>query len=387
VYQCAEIATIARGRGSDAPSAFQSSVHLLVTSAFIGLPWPMNSAGIRSVMRSPLTLAAVVQRVEAREYSPVRVFVTGATGFVMGAVARALRARGDSVTALVRDPSRASSLVAIGCDLVTGDVVDPTEAIPALRRADALVHGAAIYEIGVTAERRRAMEETNVTGTRRILEAGRAAGTPRIAYVSTIAAFGNTHGAVVAEGHRPTSAPTSAYEDTKRRAHDIAVAMARDGLPIVIVQPGQVYGPNDHSAVGRNFQALAKGRLRYRAFEGLGLNLVHVDDLADGIVRALDRGRSGECYVLGGEITTLGDAYRAVAKATGRRLPPLLVPSAIARLAGRLVPSMREVVSSADGVTFWASDAKARAELGTRPRDLQTGMRDTFGSAARGERA
>jgi dihydroflavonol-4-reductase len=346
----------------------------------------MNSAGIRSVMGSPLTLAAVVQRVEAREYSPVRVFVTGATGFVMGAVARALRARGDSVTALVRDPSRASSLVAIGCDLIAGDVVDPTEAIPALRRADALVHGAAIYEIGVTAERRRAMEETNVTGTRRILEAGRAAGTPRIAYVSTIAAFGNTHGAVVAEGHRPTSAPTSAYEDTKRRAHDIAVAMARDGLPIVIVQPGQVYGPNDHSAVGRNFQALAKGRLRYRAFEGLGLNLVHVDDLADGIVRALDRGRPGECYVLGGEIATLGDAYRAVAKATGRRLPPL-IPSAIARLAGRLVPSMREVVSSADGVTFWASDAKARAELGTRPRDLQTGMRDTFGSAARGERA
>jgi dihydroflavonol-4-reductase len=338
-------------------------------------------------MGSPLALAAVVQRVEAREYSPVRVFVTGATGFVMGAVARALRARGDSVTALVRDPSRASSLVAIGCDLVAGDVVDPTEAIPALRRADALVHGAAIYEIGVTTERRRAMEETNVTGTRRILEAGRAADTPRIAYVSTIAAFGNTHGAVVAEGHRPTSAPTSAYEDTKRRAHDIAVAMARDGLPIVIVQPGQVYGPNDHSAVGRNFQALAKGRLRYRAFEGLGLNLVHVDDLADGIVRALDRGRPGECYVLGGQIATLGDAYRAVAKASGRRLPPLLIPSAIARFAGRLIPSMREVVSSADGVTFWASDAKARAELGTRPRDLPTGMRDTFGSVARGERA
>jgi dihydroflavonol-4-reductase len=327
-----------------------------------------------------------VQRVEAREYSPVRVFVTGATGFVMGAVARALRARGDAVNALVRDPSRAGSLVAIGCELVTGDVVDPPGATPALRRANALVHGAAIYEIGVTAHRRRAMEETNVTGTRRILEAARAAGTRRIVYVSTIAAFGNTHGAVVAEGHRPTSAPTSAYEDTKRRAHDIAVEMARDGAPIVIVQPGQVYGPNDHSAVGRNFQALAKGRLRYRAFERLGLNLEHVDDLADGIIRALDRGRPGECYVLGGEIATLGDAYRAVAKATGRGLPALVLPSAILRLA-RLIPSLREVVSSADGVTFWATDAKARAELGTRPRDLLTGMRDTFGSVARGERA
>jgi dihydroflavonol-4-reductase len=315
----------------------------------------------------------------------MRVFVTGATGFLMSAVTRALRARGDAVVALVRNPSRATSLTALGCELVAGDVVDPTNAIGELRRCDALVHGAAIYEIGITQERRQVMEATNVTGTRSVLEAARAAGTPRIVYVSTIAAFGNTHGAVVAEGHEPISPPTSAYEDTKRRAHEVALDAARSGVPIVIVQPGQVYGPCDHSAVGANFRALARGQLRYRAFEGLGLNLVHVDDLADGILRALDRGRIGECYVLGGEVTTLGDAYRSVARASGRGLPPLVVPSAIVRLAGRMIPSMREVVSSADGVTFWATDAKARAELGTKPRDLETGMRDTFGS--RTERA
>jgi len=317
----------------------------------------------------------------------MRVFVTGATGFVVGAVTRALRARGDAVTALVRDPSRAGSLAALGCELVAGDVVHPAAAIPDLHRADALVHGAAIYEIGVTPERRRAMEDTNVAGTRRMLDAARAAGVARIVYVSTIAAFGNTHGAVVTEGYRPTSPPTSAYEDTKRRAHDIALDAAKGGAPIVIVQPGQVYGPNDHSAVGANFRALAEGRLRYRAFEDLGLNLVHVDDLADAIARALDRGRAGECYILGGEIATLGDAYRAVANATGRELPRLTLPSAMARVAGRLIPSMREVVSSADGVTFWATDAKARAELETNPRDLATGMRDTYGPSARGERA
>ncbi|MEK6226394.1 MAG: NAD-dependent epimerase/dehydratase family protein [Chloroflexota bacterium] len=314
----------------------------------------------------------------------MRVFVTGATGFVMGAVARALRARGDAVTALVRDPSRAASLSALGCELVAGDVVDPTDAVEQLRKCDALVHGAAIYEIGVNAERRRTMEETNVTGTRRMLDAAKAAGTKRMVYVSTIAAFGNTHCEIVAEDHRPTSPPTSAYEDTKRRAHEIALDAAKSGAPIVIVQPGQVYGPNDHSAVGANFRALADGRLRYRAFEDLGLNLVHVDDLADGILRALDRGRAGECYILGGEIATLGDAYRAVARATGRGLPPIVIPSAIVRIAGRLIPSMREVVSSADGVTFWATDAKARAELGTTPRDLDTGMRDTFAVRAEG---
>ena len=112
------------------------------------------------------------------------------------------------------------------------------------------------------------------------------------------------------------------------------------------------------------------------------MNLVHVDDLADGILRALDRGRAGQCYILGGEIATLGAAYRAVAKAAGRGVPPLVLPSAIARVAGRLIPSMREVVSSADGVTFWATDAKARTELGTTPRDLATGMRDVFGPNA-----
>ena len=306
----------------------------------------------------------------------MKVFVTGATGFVMGAVARVLRERGDGVVALVRSPSRASSLRALGCELVAGDVVDPSGSVEAMRRCDALIHGAAIYEIGVDAKRRHEMEETNVVGTRRVLDAARTAAVSRIVYVSTIAAFGNTHGAIVAEGYRPTGAPTSAYEDTKRRAHEIALEAARDGAPIVIVQPGQVYGPNDHSAVGANFRALALDRLRYRAFEDLGLNLVHVDDLADGIVRALDRGRAGECYILGGEITTLGDAYRAVATAAGRSLPSLVMPPAIARIAGRLIPSMREVVSSADGVTFWATDAKARGELGTTPRDLRSGMRD-----------
>jgi dihydroflavonol-4-reductase len=315
----------------------------------------------------------------------MRVFLTGATGFVMGAVARDLRERGDDVVALVRNPSRAATLSALGCELVAGDVVDPADAVGDLGRCDALIHGAAIYEIGVNATRRHEMEETNVTGTRRMLDAAKAAGTRRIVYVSTIAAFGNTRGTVVAEGYRPTSLPTSAYEDTKRRAHEIAVNAAGAGAPIVIVQPGQVYGPNDHSAVGANFRALADGRLRYRAFEDLGLNLVHVDDLADGILRALDRGRTGQSYILGGEITTMGDAYRAIATVTGRALPRLVLAPAVARLAGRLIPSMREVVSSADGVTFWATDAKARAELGTKPRDLLTGMRDVFGPLARSE--
>ena len=201
---------------------------------------------------------------------------------------------------------------------------------------------------------------------------------PRVVCLSTIAAFGNTGGKIVSEGYVPTAPPTSVYEDTKRRAHELAVAAARDGLPIVIVQPGQVYGPADHSEVGANLRALAEGRLRYGALTEVGLNFVHVADLADGIARALDDGFPGQSYVLGGEIATLGDAYRAVAEVTGRRLPALVIPKALLRAAAAFSPALRERVRSADGVTFWASDAKARAELGHHPRSLRDGIRDTF---------
>ena len=306
----------------------------------------------------------------------MRVFVTGATGFVSGAVVRRLRSRGDTVVALVRSRSRAAALDALGCSLVEGDVaaVDAE----AMRGCDAVIHAAAIYEIGVSRERARTMEATNVDGTRRVLRAARDAAVPRVVYVSTIAAFGNTRGKVVAEGFVPTEPPTSVYEDTKRRAHAIAAEAAAAGLPAIIVQPGQVYGPGDHSEIGANLRRLADGRLLFRALARVGLSFVHVDDVADGIVRALDRGEIGESYVLGGEIATLDDAYAAVAAVTGRRVPALVMPTALLRVTAALAPSLREVVRSADGVTFWATDAKARATLGTRPRTLRDGMRDTY---------
>src|SRR2546430_15632974 len=117
----------------------------------------------------------------------MRVFLTGATGFVTGAVARRLRAREDAVVAPVRSRARGGQLAALGCELVEGDIVGlGPAAADRLRACDALVHGAAIYEIGVTAARRRALEETNVTGTRRILEAARDADVRRVVYVAPL---------------------------------------------------------------------------------------------------------------------------------------------------------------------------------------------------------
>jgi len=311
----------------------------------------------------------------------VRVFVTGAGGFVMGAVARALRARGDTVVALVRDAQRASALAGIGCELARGDLSDTGAIRAALAGCDAAIHGAAIYEIGVGRARRNEMFETNVRGTERVLAACREARTGKVVYVSTIAAFGNTRGQVVDETHRHDGRYTSAYDETKHRAHLIAVRYQEEGLPLVIVQPGQVYGAGDHSVIGRGMRAVAAGRSRVMIFPELGLNMVHVDDVASGVLLALERGRPGESYALGGEIVRLRQVLRTVAEITGQRAPSVAIPTALVRLLALPSAGMREMARSGDGVTFWAKDDKARQELGYSPRSLEQGLREMYAAA------
>jgi nucleoside-diphosphate-sugar epimerase len=320
----------------------------------------------------------------------VKVFLTGGTGFIGGHIARRLRERGDEVRALVRDPDKAESLAAAGCDLIPGDLDDEAAIDRGIDGADAAIHGAAIYEVGVPRSRHRAMYEANVGGTERVLRAALAARTPRVVYVSTVAAFGNTHGEVVDESYRhPGRKFTSYYEQTKYEAHQIAKRLIADeDLPCVIVQPGAVYGPNDHSAVGQQIRQAAAGRLPVLAFAETGLNMVYVDDVAAGVLLALDKGEPGASYVLGGQLTTLGDVVTTAAELAGRKPPRITMPTPLLRLmtpAGPLIgkvmgqnPNLRELISSADGVTFWAKHDKAIAELGYAPRDLERGLRDTL---------
>ena len=311
----------------------------------------------------------------------MNVFVTGATGFVAGAVARRLLARGDSVRALVRDSRRASGLE--GAELVYGDLANEGALRAGMRGVDAVIHGAAIYEVGVGPRRRRAMLETNVQGTGRVLSTAMAAGVARAVYISTIAVFGNTRGVVVDESFvRTDPTYTSYYEETKVLAHEVALRYAADGLPVVIVQPGQVYGPGDHSGFGALLSAFARGRLPALPFPELGLNLTFRDDIAEGTLRALDRGAPGRSYVMGGEIVRVRDAFAALADVLGRTPPRWTMPPALFELAALLRPQFREVVTSAKDVTFWATDARARAELGYAPRDLRSGLAATYGPAA-----
>jgi len=327
--------------------------------------------------------------------SRVKVFVTGGTGFIGGEVVRQLRARGDEVACLVRTPEKATKLTELGCELVAGSLSDGEALRKGMAGCDGLVHAAAMYEVGIPAKRHPAMYEANVRGSEEALEAARDAGVGRIVYVSTVGTFGNTHGEVVDESYEnPGKDFTSYYEETKLEGQRVAQRMIdEEGLPCVIVQPGGVYGPGDTSQVADLLEEFFAGKLPLIPFPEFGICLTHVEDIAGGILLALDKGNAGETYVLSGPATTMRGAVEAVADLSGRKAPKHALPTALMRvltpigpLVGKLMgqpPNLRELISSADGVTFWASHAKASRDLGYAPRGMEEGLRQTLAADER----
>lgn len=320
----------------------------------------------------------------------MKVFVTGGTGFIGGEVVRQLRARGDDVVCLARNPEKATKASALGCEIVSGDLGDAEAIRNGMDGCDAVVHAAAMYEVGIPAKQRPAMYQANVTGTENVMKAALDAKVARIVHVSTCGTFGNTHGKVVDETYRnPGKEFTSYYEETKLESQRIVERMvAEQDLPAIVVQPGGVYGPGDTSQVADLLQEFFAGKLVLMPFPELGICLSHVEDLAGGIVMAVDKGRIGETYVLSGPASTMREAIETVATLTGRKAPKRAMPvpllkalTPIGPLVGKLMgqpPNLRELISSADGVTFWASHEKASRELGYAPRGLEVGMRQTL---------
>jgi dihydroflavonol-4-reductase len=315
----------------------------------------------------------------------VKVFVTGGTGFIGGTLVRQLRARGDDVVALVRTPAKAAALEELGCTLVAGDLNDERAIRAGMAGCDAAIHAAAVYEVGIPASARQSMREANVGGTERVLGAALEAGVGKVVYVSTVGAFGNTHGQVVDESYEnPADDFTSEYEKTKWEAHQVAKRLIGEGLPCVIVQPGGVYGPGDTSSIGVLLDQFLEGKMPLIPFPELGMCLTHVEDIAGGILLALDKGKAGETYVLSGPVTTVRGAIDVVAAETGKKAPKRAMPvgllkalTPIGPLIGKVMgqpPNLRELISSADGVTFWASHDKATRELGYEPRGLEEGI-------------
>jgi nucleoside-diphosphate-sugar epimerase len=320
----------------------------------------------------------------------MRVFVTGGTGFIGGHVVRRLRERGDEVRALARSPEKGQPLAELGCEVVSGTLADKEALRAGMQGCDAVIHGAAMYEVGIPNSEHRAMYEANVLGTENALRAALETKVPKVVYISTVGAFGNTKGQVVDESYQhPGTGYTSYYEETKVEAHRLAKRLiAEEGLPGVIVQPGGVYGPDDHSALGRQMDQFLAGRMPLIAFPDLGMNMVYVDDVAAGVLLALDRGVVGESYVLGGQITTMRELIETLARVTDKKPPKRALPTSLMKamtplgpVVGKVMnqgPNLRELINSADNVTFWARHDKAMAELGYSPRGLEQGLRDTL---------
>lgn len=312
-------------------------------------------------------------------------FVTGGGGFIGRRLVGRLREAGTTVRALARTETSAERLRAAGCEVVIGDALDGPTLEHALDGCEVAYHLAGDYRVGIRASMRAEMEASNVTATERVIEAAVAADVGRIVHVSTINAFGDTGYRVVDETYeRPFPYRyVSFYDETKHRAHLAAHAWLDGGAPVLIAMPGGVYGPGDHSSLGGVLEQAAHGKLSALTFGDLGMNMAHVDDIAAGIALVGDRGTPGERYILGGEITTLAELVRRVAAVARRRPPRLTTPTwalrAAAPVVRRIGPDLGEIVTASAGVTYWASDAKARRELGYAPRDLDAGLADVFG--------
>lgn len=307
----------------------------------------------------------------------MRYLVTGGTGFLGGALVRQLVAAGHEVRALVRARDRATALASLGVTLLEGDVTDRDSLLDPMRGVDGVFHVAGWYKLG--ARDRGSAERVNVLGTRNVLEIARQLGAPKVVHTSTLAVFGDTHGAVVDESYQYEGPFISEYDRTKWLAHHTALGLAREGMPIVLVQPGLIYGPADNGPMRPLWDLYLRRRLPVVPSE-TAFCWGHVEDTARGHLLAMERGRNAESYIIAGPQHTLADAFAFASRVTGIQ-PPRPIPAAILRSAASvldLVGLDAEALRVLGGATYLGTSAKAQAELGFTARPLEQGLREVL---------
>lgn len=315
-----------------------------------------------------------------------RVLITGASGFLGSAVLRKVLECRYSARVLVRSRSPRANLAGLDCEIVVGDVRDKAAMSEALRGVRYLFHVAADYRLW--ARDPDEIIRNNRDGARLVMQAACDAGVERIVYTSSVAALKpRVDGSDADERDRATmQTAVGAYKKSKVAAERVVEEMIAAGLPAVIVSPSTPIGPRDirPTPTGRIIVEAAKGRMP--AYVETGLNLVHVEDVAEGHLLALIKGRLRENYLLGGHNVMLKDMLAEIARLVGRRAPRLSLPRAplypiaagaeiIARLTRREPMLTVDALKMSKHKMFFSS-AKAKEELGYTVRPWRLAMAD-----------
>jgi nucleoside-diphosphate-sugar epimerase len=316
-----------------------------------------------------------------------RYWLSGGTGFVGGRLAETLREDGHEVVALARPTADTRRLVSAGAEIAPGDITDKASVVRSMEGCDGGFHVAAWYEVGV-ADRDR-MFHVNVEGTRNVLEAARETGLPKLVYCSTCG---------VLAPHAPGELPEprlegpenlgSWYAESKHEAHLLVAAAANEGLPVLTVMPGAVYGPKDTSVLATAIKLIIRGLMVASAMDEGEFTWVHVDDVARGHILAMEKGKPGEELVLGGEAAPMREVLRKAAAAAGRKPPRFTIPTRalkviapisgpFTRLAGFGPRFLKEGITSAEDKSFAYSHATTTKRLGYQPRSLDEGLPET----------
>jgi nucleoside-diphosphate-sugar epimerase len=316
----------------------------------------------------------------------MKYFVTGATGFVGSHVARQLVEGGHQVVAVVRSPEKAKDLAALGVTLHQGDVTEKESIRLPMQGADGVFHIAGWYKIGV--RDKRPGEQVNVQGTRNVLELMKELGIPRGVYTSTLAVNSDTHGEIVDESYRYGGPHVSEYDRTKWVAHyKVAEPMMAEGLPLVVVMPGLIYGPGDTSSVRTIFMQYLQRKLPMIP-SGTAYSWGYMDDIASAHLLAMEQGKAGEHYIIAGPSHTLVEALDLAERITGVPAPRHVAPgllraaAAVVGVAEKVVPVPEqysaEYLRVSAGVTYLGTSARAQGEWDYHPRPLEEGLTETL---------
>jgi len=314
-------------------------------------------------------------------------FVTGATGFVGSRVVRRLLGRGNRVRVLARNSSLKANLAGLDCEVVIGDLRDEGSLERCVQGCRRVYHVAADYRLW--ARNPQDIYDSNVAGTRNLLSACCEAGVDKIIYTSTVGTIAPAAGDQPTDEESPVSLDDMIghYKRSKFMAEQVAREHAESGLPVVIVNPTTPVGAGDvkPTPTGRIILEFIQGRMP--AFVDTGLNLVSVEDVAEGHLLAAEKGRTGERYILGGENRTLEELLRMLASICGRRAPRVRIPWLAAYVAALVDQSVEGVLLGQEpaipieGVRMarhkmYVSSQKARCELGYDPKPLGQALRE-----------